>query len=403
MKLALSRFPVGNLTKGAESLREKKWQEKPFIAENRPRPIDRTLQKALNLGFMKNYVKVPAFRPLMVFSGTLFGFLVLASSALSYDPSLPYRSRPGFRCLYQNVRGECLNFEFGNSGGSTSSQSSSTSSRSTVTGDDLTLEVESEDGTTLDRGDTVEFTIRLTNDTGRRIRTDVRAFLDTDMTYSSSTNQGRLRATREVEWDNVSISGDDEEELTLRVRISTTAKTGEKLTLRVETDETDEDAILTLKAGSRIVRSSNSRDCSNVYYIIDGRRVVSSVRTDRCLDDDTGDGNYTISISDTPDPFEPGELLTYTITIRNMDDVSRRFDAIAYLDDNTLFISGSDNPDRDFADRVEWTDLSIGKNGTKTLTLTVRTNRDLDDGDTVLLRVVADNDEATEESEALFR
>jgi hypothetical protein len=195
MKLALSRFPVGNLTKGAESLREKKWQEKPFIAENRPRPIDRTLQKALNLGFMKNYVKVPAFRPLMVFSGTLFGFLVLASSALSYDPSLPYRSRPGFRCLYQNVRGECLNFEFGNSGGSTSSQSSSTSSRSTVTGDDLTLEVESEDGTTLDRGDTVEFTIRLTNDTGRRIRTDVRAFLDTDMTYSSSTNQGRLRVT----------------------------------------------------------------------------------------------------------------------------------------------------------------------------------------------------------------
>ena len=347
----------------------------------------------------------PAIRPLVLLFGTLFGCSILATTAFAFDPSLPYRNQAGFRCLFQNSRGECLSFEFNNNGGSSNSRSSSSnSSRASVTTDEFTVEVESDDGTTIDRGDTVEFTIRLINDSSSRIRTDVRAYLDDDMSYSSSTDQGRLRSSRQVEWEDVEISRDDEEELTVRVRISTSARSGDKLTLRVETDETDDDAVVTVKAGSRVVRSTSSRDCDSVYYILDGRRVISSVRSDRCLDDeDLDDGNFAVSISDTPDPFEPGELLVYTITIRNLDNSSRRFDATAYLDDETLYVSGSDDPERNGSDRVTWENLSISQNGTKTLTLAVRTNRTLDDGDTVSLRFVANEDEDTEESEALFR
>lgn len=354
---------------------------------------------------MKQISKNLSFRPLLLGVGTVLGLTILSGVAMSYDPAASFRNQPGFRCLYQNNRGECLDFVFDSNTRRSSSSRSSTShsnrsDRDIVEGDRITVELEAEDDE-VRRGDIVEYTIRLTNDTNRRIETSVTANLDTDMIFSSASDRGRNRSSRRIEWDDVSIRADGEEELTFRVRISSNARSGDELDVSVETDDTDDEAEVTIEVIGSSSSNNDDDDCE-VVYIINGRRVES--RSARCNDDDDDDddGDFLISISDSPDPFEPGELVSYTITVRNLDNRSRTFDARAELDDEVNFISGSDNVDEQSDNDLEWENLSVGSNGSRTLTVVVRTERDLDDGDIINFTFEADGSEDSEETEAEF-
>jgi hypothetical protein len=333
---------------------------------------------------------VPALAGLLAF------FVLAIQHAAAFDPAAGYRNRPGFRCLSQNARGECFDFVYGGS-----SRGTSTIFSTEVEGD-VSIDIGTPNIDHLvRRGSTAEFRIVLTNETSRRVTTDVRASLDAGMSFVSGTSSPRRITNRTVEWRDVRVEEDDDKQLILRVRIANNLTIGDELTLTIETDDGATQEV-TLEVTNSSVATYT---CDSTYYYVDGRRVTGRRgRSTSCddFDDDDEDGEYTIRISDTPDPFEPGELVTYTIVIRNEDETSRRVDVHAFLDDNVDYVSASEVPDEIESDEVVWEDVSIGRDGTRTYTLSLRTDRGLDDGDLVNLRVEVGDNAEEEDTEAFF-
>lgn len=323
--------------------------------------------------------------------------LLLAQHAVAYDPAAPYRNQKGFRCYYENSRGECLDFSVGGSSTGTSNNSYNNSV------DDFSVDIGAPNSNNLiRRGSVMEFRILLNNESNRNVTTDVRAFLDSGLTFDSASNSGRRISSSEVEWRNVKISDNDDKELLLRLRVSSSLSVGDEVTLSVETEEGASQEV-TLEVTNSSVTSVS---CDSTYYYVGGRRVYGrSLRSGRSCtnyNNDSDEGDYRISISDSPDPFEPGELITYDIRIENDDDTSRRIDVRAFLDDNLSYVSSSMTPDTVRNDEVVWEEQLIPRNGEKRFTLSVRTLRSLDDGDLVRLRVEAGDGSEEEDTEALF-
>jgi hypothetical protein len=191
--------------------------------------------------------------------------------------------------------------------------------------------------------------------------------------------------------------------MVLRVRVSNNLSVGDELTINVETDDGDSQEVTVEVTNSSIT----SITCGSSYYYVDGRRVIGrSLRSGRsCSDLDDEDhetGDYTIRVNDTPDPFEPGQLITYTIRIENDDETSRRVNVHAFWDGDMDYVSASEIPDTIRSDEVEWEEVSIGRNSEKELTLSLRTDRGLDDGDLVHLRIEAGDGSEEEDTEAFF-
>lgn len=225
--------------------------------------------------------------------------------------------------------------------------------------EDIDLSVD-DSGDPVRAGGTVTYRIRLRNDGNDDEEIDVRAELDDDMDFVAATEDGD-EDDGVVEWDDVEIEEDDTTTLLLTVRMDGGLDDGDTVRLRVRAGDLSE---------------------------------TEETRIDR--DDDDHDEDVEVSITDVQDPVEEGEVVTYRIQIRNNENNPVRISARAFLDDETSFVSASDGGDLEGDDEVEWRNVDIARDATKTLLLSVRPRSTVDDGDTVTLRVEVEDDEDTE-------
>ncbi len=231
--------------------------------------------------------------------------------------------------------------------------------------EDIRITVEDSDDP-VDAGDTVTYRIRIDNRGNRDESVDVEAELDDDMTFVAASQDGD-RSGDTVEWDDVDVNEDDTETLLLTVRMDSSLDDNDSVTLRVRAD---------------------------------GRSFTETTRIDdgNGNDNNDDDANVTVSITDAADPVEEGEVITYRIRITNNENQIITIDPTAFLDGETSFVSASDNGDLRGGDEVEWENISIARDETKTLLLSVRPRSSVNDGDTVRVRVEAGDDEDTEDT-----
>lgn len=231
--------------------------------------------------------------------------------------------------------------------------------------DELDLRVTASDDE-VEEGDVVTFRIRLENDDNDDLEDiEVKAFLDKEMEFVSASDNGDYDDDdEEVEWDDIEIEEDETKTLLLTVRIDD-ADEGDKLTLRVEAD--------------------NDGSVSKASKVILGEDD----------DDDDDEGDFKLTVTDSKDPATEDDTIIYTIRIENEDNNEIRVDVVALMDDNMDFVSASDNGDKS-GKEVEWDNVRIGRDQIKALTLTIRIDDDVKDGEKIELRVEANEEEEIE-------
>ncbi len=232
---------------------------------------------------------------------------------------------------------------------------------------DLTLTIKQSDSSVAP-GDTVSYTIEIENNGTSDETVDVTAFLDDDMEFVSASDDGDEDGD-EVQWDNIDVNEDETETLTLRVRIPTSADDGDTVKLRVEANDEE-------------------------------KSKTTSIDDEDSNNDDDGDEDVSITITDSDDTVEEGDTLSYTIRLENNSNDDQRVDVRAFLDENMTFVSATDSGDED-SDEVEWNDILVREDQTKSLTLKVRVDNDVEDGDTLVLLVETDDDDDSEETEVV--
>ena len=207
---------------------------------------------------------------------------------------------------------------------------------------------------------------------------------DEDLTYyvkvknNSSTYQGNVSVTQNLSSDTDFISASDNVSRygsTLNWNISLNANETRTFTVRVHTDDNldDNDTITTTAyTGS-----------------------ASDTETTR-VDDNGGNHDISIDITDNPDPVRAGATLTYTIALRNDSSSDRDIDVRADLDSNVEFDYASDGGRERSKDRVEWDNVYVRRNSTTFLTLKVRVDHNVNRNGSLRLEVSADSEEQTE-------
>ncbi len=196
-------------------------------------------------------------------------------------------------------------------------------------------------------GDEIDYRIRLRNDSNTSRTTTVRAFLDNDTRFEDASDNGDDVEDDEVEWRNVRVDADDTETLDLTVSVMPSARNGDRLRLRVETDCNDE---------------------TEETRVIDLARPVTTAR---------------MTIDKTVDRSEaqPGDVVSYTVTIRNtgtvgvtgvnIDDVYTS-GQLTILDAAGGIVQGNS---------IHWTIDRFDANTTRTLRYTARIGASMRNGD----------------------
>lgn len=239
------------------------------------------------------------------------------------------------------------------------------SSHSNDDNEDVSVTI-SDSPSTAEPGDTVTYTIRLRNDGNSDERVDVRAMLDHDMTFVSASDDGE-DDDDEVTWDRILVREDESETLTLKVRIDSSAQDGDTVRLEVEAD------------GEEDTETTNIEDDGN-------------------SNNTTNDDDVSIAITDSEDPVEVGDIVTYTIRLSNKTNDDQYVDVVATLDIGMTIYTSSDRSERN-AKEIRWRDLRIPADDDRVVNIKVRVNSYVDDGDTIKLRVRigdAREDETTE-------
>ncbi len=225
--------------------------------------------------------------------------------------------------------------------------------------DDVTVNITT-NHSTVEEGDTLTYTIRVRNEDNRSQSVDVRAYLDHDVDFVSATDGGDESGDT-VEWDNFYVSANSTETITLKVRVNDSASNTIELRVRAGGDE------------ARVTTDVDGYGYNGDYY---------------------DDGNVHLLLSDSPDPVRSGDTLTYSIRIQNRTNSSQHIDVRAELDPDTDFLSASSGADEN-GDTVEWNNISLSRNSTKTLTLRVRVLSGARSGDTLRLRVESEDNSST--------
>lgn len=227
---------------------------------------------------------------------------------------------------------------------------------------DLSITISDSDDE-VEPGDEITYTIRLKNEDNDDIRVDVTAFLDEDTDFVSASDGGD-ESRDEVEWDDIRIDEDETKTLTLRVKVKGSADDGDTLELTVEANEEEE------------TEETDVEDDDD--------------------DDDTGDEDIDVSITESKDPVQEGDTVTYRIVLENNDNDDVEVDVRAELDEGMSFLSASHDGRLDGDDEVEWSNLEIEEDEERIILVTVRINNKVDDGDTLRLKVSAGDGEDEE-------
>ena len=233
-----------------------------------------------------------------------------------------------------------------------------------TTGTDITIDL-TDSRDPVEERDTFSYTIRLTNLRSTSVTGfTVTQILDSDTEFRSAS-QGGFSNGNTVTWTNQTIPANGTLTLTTDVRV------------RSDVDDGD---ILNSRAFAL-----NREDFES-----------TRVRGEDDDDDDDDNDDLTIDVRDSEDPVEQGDTFSYIIRVRNSRNRTVRTDVRGFLDNNTTFVSASDSGRRRDDDEVEWDNVTIPSNSSRTFTVHVRVDTDADDGDTLRFRARAGNEEDTE-------
>ncbi len=170
--------------------------------------------------------------------------------------------------------------------------------------------------------------------------------------------------------------------------------------------------IFNLNAGASITLTMSVRIESNARDgdVINNTACISG---GPCADDRTTveipgnrNGDVQISVDDDPDPIDAcnDDDLEYEIRLSNSGNANEEVDVIALLDGNTEYRSSSDGGRERSNGRVEWDNVKVNRNSSRTLRLRVRISSFIRDGDTLRLRAaVSSGDEDTEITRVINR
>jgi len=123
---------------------------------------------------------------------------------------------------------------------------------------------------------------------------------------------------------------------------------------------------------------------------------------DNCenLDDDyegvSLSGNF-ISITDGHDKVQPNSAVVYVITLKQQRETARNVNIVLHLPHQSNVVSASDAGSFR-GDTVRWTNVSVYKNVTRTITVNVNVSPDAKQGEYLVARVQAEGAEATDTS-----
>ncbi|MFA7681891.1 MAG: hypothetical protein WCX61_02575, partial [Candidatus Peribacteraceae bacterium] len=235
--------------------------------------------------------------------------------------------------------------------------------------DDTTVQGSTQTNVTIDLTDSIDpvepcqsynYNVRVTNLNASPVSgLLVKLMMDQDTTFLTADNGGS-HSNDIVTWSNVSIAANGYTTLTATVKADCTTETDDIL---------------------RAWASTNN---------------AMDEETTRVDDGGTNGQDVTISITDSPDPVEIGEVLSYSIRVCNEESTQRDIDVTAFLDEDTSFLDASDSGDDTSNDEVEWNNISIDGDDCETLILRVRILNSAVEGSTVRLRARAEDEEDTE-------
>ncbi|TSC58042.1 MAG: hypothetical protein Greene041619_821 [Candidatus Peregrinibacteria bacterium Greene0416_19] len=105
----------------------------------------------------------------------------------------------------------------------------------------------------------------------------------------------------------------------------------------------------------------------------------------------TGSNTYdgvSLYTQDDPDPVQPGETITYRLSVENGDPARRDIELRATLDPLTSYLSASEEPATRSRESLMWS-LRLDPYASRTMTVTVRLLPEARDSDTVRLKLEA--------------
>ncbi len=202
-------------------------------------------------------------------------------------------------------------------------------------------------------GQLLKYRIRVSNDSDRDLRNGTLVVtMDDNTEFDDASDNGDERGSSRVEWTGVDIDRDDEEEFTLTVRVNDDVEDGDTLHLR-----------------ARIEDASATEDTD----VVAAEQESSSVMS----------GNLTFDKRADRYEAQPGDHVTYTITIRNGTSeavtgvqVSDLFDA------NKVAMSNIDSGSMSNGSIV-WDIGSVGPGETRIIRYTGTLSSSLRHGDSV--------------------
>ncbi|MBU0457897.1 DUF11 domain-containing protein, partial [Patescibacteria group bacterium] len=232
----------------------------------------------------------------------------------------------------------------------------------------ITLNITDDTPDPVEIGEVLTYNIRVCNEDNTSTTTDVTAFLDSDTSYLSSSDNGRDINDDEVKWDDLDLNANGCETLALRVRVMTSAREGS--TLRLE------------------ARAEDDSDTENTRVVDPGGPIPPIPP----LPPGPG-GAVNLSVDKTADRREvqPGSVATYTITIRNTSNDTAN--AIMVEDSFTAGSFTIDDPAGGIVsgNTIRWTVASLAPNASRVLRYRVRISPSMLHGQTISNTVTIDS------------
>lgn len=213
-------------------------------------------------------------------------------------------------------------------------------------------------------GETLEYDIRIENESSSDREFDIRAFLDNRVSFLSASRGGDDVGTREVEWENFDVDENETETLRLTVRVRNNVSSGDTIRIQVHCEDDSETESTRVEGGT------------------------------------TPEGEATLSIDKSANRHEakPGDTVIYTVTVRNLSN--RAANNVSVQD---RFTSGSISIEdagggNVTGNGIHWTIPVLQANGSRSFSYRVRVGREMRHGQIIANTVRASSPSVTRDA-----
>lgn len=192
----------------------------------------------------------------------------------------------------------------------------------------------------ISAGDTFSYEVRIENEGDRKVNAITASLeLDDALEFLSASADGKESGGK-VTWSDLDIAGGQTRTLTVSVKASEDLRHNDAVEATLSTEGSADTLNLTVEDG------------------------------------DIGLERTELFAFTEEDDFASEEDIVYTVHLRNEDTRDQVVRLLAHLDQRSSFVSASDDGLRLERYLVEWKDLSIKQNETKTLSLTLKADED---------------------------